>query len=193
MKGLKIGWAMTGSFCTLKSHLPIMQALTKENDVIPIFSFSVANLDTRFTKAHDFYNEVYEITQNKPITTIEDAEPIGPKELLDILVAAPCTGNTLAKLNNAITDTPVLMAIKAHLRNNRPVVLAVSTNDALGSNAANLGGLLFKKNIYFVPFSQDNHINKPRSLIADLGMIIPAMESALKGVQIQPIIKGETI
>ncbi|HEY8443432.1 MAG TPA: dipicolinate synthase subunit B [Clostridia bacterium] len=191
MKGLRIGWAMTGSFCTLKSHLPIMQSLTKDNNVIPIFSFSVASLNTRFTNAAEFFNEVYEITQNKPIITIEDAEPIGPKELLDILVVAPCTGNTLAKLNNAITDTPVLMAIKAHLRNNRPVVLSISTNDALGSNAANLGELLFKKNIYFVPFFQDNHVNKPRSLTADIDMIIPTMESALKGIQIQPIIKGE--
>ncbi|HEY8423815.1 MAG TPA: dipicolinate synthase subunit B [Clostridia bacterium] len=190
MKGLSIGWAMTGSFCTLRSFLPVMQELTKENNVIPIFSFSVAKLNTRFTKAVDFFNEVYEITQNKPIVTIEDAEPIGPKKILDILIIAPCTGNTLAKLNNAITDTPVLMAAKAHLRNERPLVLALSTNDALASNAVNIGGLLYKKNIYFVPFYQDDPVNKTRSLTADVDMIIPAMESALKGVQIQPIIEG---
>lgn len=191
MKGLNIGWAMTGSFCTLKNVLPIMQTLSKDNNVIPIFSFSVANINTRFTNAADFYNEVYEVTQNKPITTIEDAEPIGPKKMLDIIVVAPCTGNTLAKLNNAITDTPVLMAVKAHLRNDRPVVLALSTNDALSSNAANIGGLMYKKNIYFAPFYQDDYINKTRSLTADIDYIIPAMEMALKGIQIQPIIKGE--
>jgi dipicolinate synthase subunit B len=190
MKGLNIGWAMTGSFCTLKKHLPIIKTLSEHNNIIPIFSFSVANLDTRFTKAVDFYNEVYEIAKNKPIVTIEDAEPIGPQRLLDIVVVAPCTGNTLAKLNNAITDTPVLMAIKAHLRNDRPVVLALSTNDALSSNAVNIGGLLYKKNIYFAPFYQDDHLKKTRSITSDLESLIPTIELALQGVQIQPIIKG---
>jgi len=181
---------MTGSFCTLKNHLPIIKTLSEQNNIIPIFSFSVANLDTRFTKAANFYNEVYEIAKKKPIITIEDAEPIGPQKLLDIVVVAPCTGNTLAKLNNAITDTPVLMAIKAHLRNDRPVVLALSTNDALSSNAVNIGGLLYKKNIYFAPFFQDDHLKKTRSITSDLELIIPTIELALQGVQIQPIIKG---
>ncbi len=190
MSGKNIGWAMTGSFCTLKSFLPVMKSLTEKNNVVPIFSFSVASSNNRFTKAEEFFREVNDITHNKPIITIEDAEPIGPKKLLDILIVAPCTGNTLAKLNHAITDTPVLMAIKAHLRNDRPVLVALSTNDALSSNAVNLGGLIYKKNIYFVPVFQDDATNKTRSLTADIDLIIPATELALRGIQIQPIIKG---
>lgn len=190
MKGQNIGWAMTGSFCTLNSFLPVIKTLAENNNIIPVFSFSVANSNNRFTNASEFYQQVTDITHNKPIITIEDAEPIGPKKLLDILIVAPCTGNTLAKLNHAITDTPVLMAIKAHLRNDRPVVIAISTNDALSSNSVNIGGLIYKKNIFFVPMFQDDAVKKTRSITSDIDLIIPTTELALKGVQIQPIIKG---
>lgn len=181
---------MTGSFCTLNNYLPIMKELCKTNKVFPIFSEMVAKQDNRFTYAKDFFNTVAEICGNLPITTIVEAEPIGPKKLLDILIVAPCTGNTLAKLNHAITDTAVLMAIKAHLRNDKPVILAVSTNDALSMNAVNIGGLLNKKNIFFVPYYQDDPITKTRSITADADLIIPTVEFALKGIQIQPIVKG---
>lgn len=190
MKGQNIGWAMTGSFCTLNSFLPVIKTLAENNNIIPVFSFSVASSNNRFTSASEFYRQVMDITHNKPIITIEDAEPIGPKKLFDILIVAPCTGNSLAKLNHAITDTPVLMAIKAHLRNDRPVVIAISTNDALSSNSVNLGGLIYKKNIFFVPMFQDDAVKKTRSITSDIDLIIPTTELALKGVQIQPIIKG---
>lgn len=190
MSGKKIGWAMTGSFCTLKNYLPVMKTLAENNSILPIFSFSVASSNNRFVNAKEFYQQVWDIAHNQPITTIEDAEPIGPKKLLDVLIVAPCTGNTLAKLNNAITDTPVLMAIKAHLRNDRPVIIAVSTNDALSSNLVNIGGLMYKKNIFFVPMFQDDPKNKTRSMTSDIDLIIPTVESALNGIQIQPIIKG---
>mgnify|MGYP000874271971 CR=1 FL=1 len=190
MTGQNIGWAMTGSFCTLKNFLPVIKNLADKNNIIPIFSFAVASSNNRYTDAKEFYQEVEGITQKKPIVTIEDAEPIGPKKLLDVLIVAPCTGNTLAKLNHAITDTPVLMAIKAHLRNDRPIVIAVSTNDALSSNSVNIGGLINKKNIYFVPMFQDDAIKKTRSVTSDIDLIIATAELALKGIQIQPMIKG---
>ena len=190
MTGQNIGWAMTGSFCTLKNFLPVIKNLADKNNIIPIFSFAVASSNNRYTDAKEFYQEVEGITQKKPIVTIEGAEPIGPKKLLDVLIVAPCTGNTLAKLNHAITDTPVLMAIKAHLRNDRPIVIAVSTNDALSSNSVNIGGLINKKNIYFVPMFQDDAIKKTRSVTSDIDLIIATAELALKGIQIQPMIKG---
>lgn len=190
MNNKNIGFAITGSFCTFKKLLPFLKALKeKYAEITPIFSNAVAENDTRFYKAADFYQDVLDITGKHPIKTIVDAEPIGPKGLLDLLIIAPCTGNTLAKLNNAITDTPVLMATKAHLRNDKPVLIAVSTNDGLSANARNIGELLVKKNVYFVPFAQDNHITKKFSLVADFDLLLKATEAALKGEQLQPIIK----
>ncbi len=173
----RIGFAFTGSFCTLMAVYEQMAKLTDMCDkVVPIFSNSVANWDTRFVKADEFYDMVYKKTGTKPITTICEAEPIGPKKLLDAIVVAPCTGNTLAKLANGITDTPVLMAVKSHLRNNRPVVIAVSSNDALAANAKNIGELMNRKNIYIVPMEKDDPKGKPNSLVAHFDMIIPTLE-----------------
>ena len=172
LKGLKVGVAFTGSFCTFKTIYPQMQNLREEGaDVIPIFSYAAYETDTRFYKSNDFQKLVTDITGHKPLTSITDVEPIGPKGLLDILLIAPCTGNTLAKLNAGIADTPVTLAIKSHLRNNRPVVIGISTNDALANNFKNIGNLMNSKNIYFVPFGQDNHILKPNSMVAHFHLI----------------------
>lgn len=189
MENLTIGFALTGSFCTISEVLKQMKQLVDMgNKVVPILSFAVANTDTRFGKAEFFKEQIEEITGMKPIQTIEDAEPIGPKALLDVLVVSPCTGNTLSKLANAITDSPVTMACKAHLRNQRPVVIAVSTNDGLAANAKNLGILLNIRNVYLVPFGQDNPINKCNSLIADFSLTAETVEKALLGQQLQPIL-----
>ena len=148
------------------------------------------NIDTRFGKANDFIDQIETITNKKIINTIAEAEPIGPKSIIDVMVIAPCTGNTIAKLANAITDTTVLMASKAHLRNNKPVVIAISTNDGLGINARNLGLLLNAKNMYFVPFRQDNPKDKHNSVVAKMELIVPTIQKALEGKQIQPILLG---
>ena len=187
LKGKTIGFAITGSFCTFEAAMEQIKILQKNNIVIPILSFNAAAIDTRFYEAKKFKQDLIDITNFKPITTIADAEPIGPKKLLDILIIAPTTGNTLAKLANSITDTPVLMAAKAHIRNNRPLVLAVSTNDALSGTAKNIGHLLNYKNIYFVPMKQDDPIKKERSVVADFLLIDKTLELALEGKQIQPI------
>ncbi len=189
MNNLRIGYALTGSFCTLEEALKEMQTLKDAGAIItPIVSFAVANTDTRFGTAKYFHDRMAEITGREPIATIEDAEPIGPKKLLDVLVISPCTGNTLAKLANAVTDTPVTMAAKGHLRNKRPVVIAISTNDGLSANAKNLGMLLNTRNVYFVPFGQDNPVHKSNSLIADYTKLLPTIEQAALGEQIQPIL-----
>ncbi|MCL2847156.1 MAG: dipicolinate synthase subunit B [Firmicutes bacterium] len=188
MKGKRIGFAITGSYCTFNKTLQQMKMLSKHNEVFPIFSFSI-KADTRFFISSDFYQAVYNITGKKPIDTIVDAEPIGPNKSLDILLIAPCTGNTLAKLAYSITDTPVLMASKAHIRNDRPLVLAVSTNDALSGSAKNIGHLLNYRNIFFVPMSQDDPIKKTRSIVADFDLIESTLAEALQGRQIQPIYK----
>lgn len=189
LKGVKVGIAITGSFCTFETILVEIKRLVDEGaDVHPIMSFNASNFDTRFGTANEWKDRIREATGKEIISTIQGAESIGPKAYLDILVVAPCTGNTLAKLANAITDTPVSMAWKAHLRNNKPVVLGISTNDGLGANAKNLGILLNMKNVYFVPFGQDDAIKKCNSLIADYGMIIPTVLSALEGKQIQPLL-----
>jgi dipicolinate synthase subunit B len=191
MKNKRLGFAITGSFCTLQPILPVIKELAENNNfVLPILSYSVAETDTRFYKAKDFIKDVEAQAKIKPILTIAEAEPIGPKKALDLLIIAPCTGNTLAKLNNAITDTPVLMAAKAHLRNNRPVLIAVSTNDALSNNFCNIGSLLNKKNVFFVPFKQDDCLGKPFSLVADFSLIKEAAHAALEGKQLQPIVRG---
>ena len=190
LKGVKIGWALTGSFCNFQFVFPHIENIAKEGaDIYPIVSYSVDSFDTRFGKAEEWKNKLKEITGKDIISTIVDAEPVGPQLKMDIMVVAPCTGNTIAKLANAITDTPVTMACKAHLRNQRPLVLAIATNDALGANAKNIGLLLNTKNVYFVPFGQDDPINKPNSMIAHFDKIKLTLEEALKGKQIQPILE----
>jgi len=189
LEGIKIGFALTGSFCTFAKVFPEIEKLVSEGaDVYPIISDSVDKTDTRYGSATEWKNRLKVITGKDIISTIVAAEPIGPKGLLDILVVAPCTGKTLAKLANAINDTPVTMAVKAHLRNQKPVVIAVSTNDALGNNAKNLGVLMNSKNVYFVPFEQDDPDSKVNSLVARMDLLIPAVLEALQGKQIQPLL-----
>ena len=187
-KDLKIGFALTGSFCTFSKTLPIIKELVKEGaSVIPIMSYNAYELDTKFGKAEDFRNQIKEITGKEIIHTIQGAEPIGPKKMTDIMIIAPTTGNTIAKLTNGITDTPVTMSAKSHLRNENPLIIAVSTNDALSGSAQNIGILLNRRNYYFVPFKQDNPITKPRSMVFDETYIIKTIEYALKKEQIEPI------
>ena len=188
-ENLKIGFILTGSFCTFSKVIPKIKELKDMGaDILPIMSYNAYNLDTKFGKASDFINEIESITEKKIIHTIQEAEPIGPKGLTDIMVIAPCTGNTIAKLANDIIDTPATMAAKSHLRNNRPLVIGVSTNNGLSGNAENIGKLLNRKNYYFVPFKQDNPITKPRSLVFDFSYIIKTIEYALDGEQINPIL-----
>lgn len=189
MKEITAGYAFCGSFCTISDSLNELRNLaTTGINIIPIMSPIVYNTDTRFTEHISLQKRVREITGNEIIHTVEQAEPIGPRKLLDILIVAPCTGNTLGKLANGITDTSVTMAVKAHLRNGKPVVLAIATNDALSTSAKNIGILMNTKNIYFVPFSQDNALGKPTSMIADFSKISETIEYALNNSQIQPII-----
>ena len=185
---MKIGLCITGSFCTLKNIIEVLKALvTAGHDIMPIFSYNVSTLDTRFYKAKDFENDIIAITGKTPIKTIVDAEPMGTSKSVDLLLVAPCTGNTLSKIAHGITDTPVTMAVKATLRNNKPVVISVSSNDALGANARNIGSLLNTRNIFFVPFGQDDSTKKPNSLIADTSLILPTCEKAMEGKQLQPL------
>lgn len=190
MKNQTVGFAICGSFCTFKKVVPQIKKLVEEGyKVIPIMSPISYTTDTRFGKAVDFISEIEEITKEKIIYTIKDAEPIGPKMLLDALIIAPCTGNTLGKLANGISDTSVTLATKAHLRNQRPVIIAVSTNDALGTSAKNIGLLMNGKNIYFVPMKQDDYINKPNSIVADFDYIPTTLNFVLENTkQIQPIL-----
>ena len=190
LEGKKIGFALTGSFCTFKKVIEELKEIKKEKaDIVPIMSFNSYHLDTKFGKAEEFIKEIKEITEKEEIIhTIQGAEPIGPKRLTDIMVIAPCSGNTIAKLANGITDSPVLMAAKSHLRNNNPVVLAISTNDGLSGSAENIGKLLNRTNYFFVPFKQDNPITKPRSLVADFKYLIPTIEKALDREQVEPIL-----
>ncbi|MBE7056161.1 MAG: dipicolinate synthase subunit B [Ruminococcaceae bacterium] len=186
---MKIGFAITGSFCTHSAALSTVEDLVKKGaDVYPIVSSIVNETGTRFFESGVVVSELERITGHKVISTIEKAEPIGPRKLLDVVCVAPCTGNTLGKMAGGITDTAVLMACKAHLRNQRPVVLAVSTNDGLGASAKNIGHLMTCKNIYFVPFRQDDPINKPMSLVARFDLVPATIECALEGKQIQPIL-----
>lgn len=189
VKGKHIGVAFTGSFCTYAKVFRELQKLADEGAWIQtIFSDAAGTIDSRFGKAEDFVKKAEEITGRKPMMTISEAEPIGPGSLLDILVLFPCTGNTIAKLANGITDTPALMAAKAHLRNNKPLLISISTNDALGMNMKNIGLLLNAKNIYFIPFGQDDPEKKPNSMIARTELLIPSLEAALEGRQYQPVI-----
>lgn len=184
---MNIGFAMCGSFCTFSKVFPAMETLATDHKVIPIFSTAASTIDTRFGEAKSFITFAERVCNRSVIRTISDAEPIGPKKLLDALVIAPCTGNTLAKLAHGIADGPVTMAAKSHLRNGRPVIVAVSTNDALGAAAENIGKLLARKNYYFVPFRQDDAENKPTSMVADFSLIPETVAAALDGRQLQPI------
>jgi len=184
-----VGIAITGSFCTYSKVFPQIEQLVKENaNVFTIFSERSQTTDTRFGDANSFLKMAEEITGNKPIITLTEAEKLGPNNLLDIIAIAPCTGNTLAKMANGITDTTVLMAVKGLLRNNKPVVIGMSTNDALSNNLKNIGTMINKKNIFFIPFGQDNYKNKPNSMVADFSLIIPTLEEALDSRQLQPVI-----
>lgn len=190
-KDLRVGFAFCGSFCTMSKALDALeQTAARFGPVTPIVSEAVASTDTRFGAAHDFMREMERICGRRVIDTVAGAEPIGPKGLLDALVICPCTGNTLAKLAHGVTDTSVTMAAKAHLRNGRPLVIAVSTNDGLGASAPNLGMLLGRKNVYFVPFGQDDCAGKPASLVADFSLVGDTVEAALRGEQIQPLLLG---
>lgn len=184
-----VGFAICGSFCTFKEVLAELEQVSKEfTTVIPILSEISAKTDTRFGTAEEHIQKITELCGRKPLTSIKEVEPFGPKKLLDLIIVAPCTGNTLGKLSQGITDSTVTMAVKAHLRNGRPVLLAVSTNDGLGASGRNIMDLMQRKHIYMVPFGQDDPVTKPTSLKADMSKIIPAAQAALDGVQIQPVL-----
>jgi dipicolinate synthase subunit B len=188
LAGKRIGFAVTGSFCTYKQVMPVIEELVSIGaDVLPIVSFTAASIDTRFIKAEDLRKFLKETTKHEILDSLVEVEPIGPKKLLDLVIIAPCTGNTLAKLALGITDTPVVMAAKSHLRNSRPVLIAISTNDALAANAKNLGLLLNTRNVYFVPYRQDDSAGKNTSIVADMSKIIEAACLALEGKQMQPV------
>lgn len=187
--GKKIGCAMTGSFCTFSKVFEVWRMIAEANaEILPIMSFNASETDTRFYPAEMAKSIFEEISRSKILNTINAVEPIGPKQLLDLLIIAPCTGNTLAKIANGIFDTPVTLAVKSHLRNERPVLIAVSTNDALGTNAINIGKLMNMKHIFFVPFRQDDPVNKPNSCVADFEKIPESAVLALKNMQIQPVL-----
>lgn len=186
---LTVGLGITGSFCTFSRILEVTGRLVEEGaHVIPIYSHTAQSLDTRFMEAEVFLEKMEQLTGERGVRTIPQAEPIGPKCSLDAMVIAPCTGNTMAKLCNGIVDSPVLMAAKAHLRNERPLIIGMSTNDALGMNLKNIGMLMNMKHIYFIPFGQDNHTEKPRSMIAHMNLLEDTMDAALAGKQLQPIV-----
>lgn len=185
---MNVGFAMCGSFCTYTQVFPIMELLSRDYQVTPVFSEAAYTVDSRFGTAKEHIETVLDICGCAPLHTIAQVEPIGPKKLFDILVVAPCTGNTLAKLAHGIADGPVTMAVKSHLRNGRPVLLAVSTNDALGTAAENIGKLMARKHYYFVPYGQDDAAKKPTSMVADFTQIPQALTAALEGRQLQPVI-----
>lgn len=189
MNDFKAGFAVCGSFCTFSKVIPEMQKLADKGiDIYPIMSEIAYSTDTRFGKSETFRKQIEEICSRKIIYDIKDAEPVGPKKMLDILIIAPCTGNTLAKLSNGIADTSVTLAAKAHLRNQRPILIGVSTNDALGAAAKNIGNLMNCKNIFFIPMKQDDCVNKPNSVVADFTKIYDATLKALEGIQLQPVL-----
>lgn len=188
MEKIKLGYAMTGSFCTLDKSIREMAKLAAQNyDILPIMSENVYTVSTRFGKAHDIVTRVENIAHKSVIHTVSGAEPIGPHQMCDVLLVAPCTGNTLSKIALGITDTPVTMAVKSQLRIGAPVVLCVASNDALGASAENVGKLLNRRNVYFVPLSQDDPQKKPNSLVAHFELIPQSIELALEGRQLQPI------
>ena len=187
MKDLKVGFVLTGSFCTFSRAIEQMKQLKDDGcEILPVMSYHAYGIDSRFGKAKDFIHKIEQITGKDVICTIDQAEPIGPKKLTDVMVIAPCTGNTLAKLALGITDTPAVMAAKSHLRGEKPLILAVATNDALKASAQNIGRLMNTKNIYFVPMKQDDPEKKPTSVIADFNYVLPAAIASLEGKQLQP-------
>lgn len=191
LAGIKIGWALSGSFCNFQYVFPEIEKLAKQGaDIYPIISYAVDSFDTRFGTADDWKAKLRDITGKELISTIIEAEPVGPKLGLDLLIVAPCTGNTIAKLANAITDTPVTMACKAHLRNQKPLLLAIATNDGLGANGKNIGLLMNMKNVYFVPYGQDDPTGKENSLISDFEKIQTSIEEALSKKQLQAVLKN---
>ena len=185
---MNIGFALCGSFCTYAQVFPVLETLVQEHTVIPIFSQAAFTTDSRFGSHRTFVEWAEKLCDHEAFHTIEQVEPIGPKKLLDALIVAPCTGNTLAKLSHSIADGPVTMAVKSHLRNGRPVVVAISTNDALSGAAENIGRLMVRKHYYFVPFRQDDPHKKPTSIVADFSLIPQTLSDALEGRQIQPIL-----
>ncbi len=190
LEGVKIGYAFTGSFCTLAKSFDIMQQFIDEGAIVtPIMSENVYGTDTRFGKAADFIARAEEMCRTPVMHLVTETEVIGPKNMLDIMVVAPCTGNTIGKLANGINDTAVTMAVKATIRNAKPIVVAVSTNDGLSGSAKNIGMLLNYKNFFFVPFEQDDSVKKPNSLVAKFNLILPTVKMALRGVQIQPVLR----
>jgi dipicolinate synthase subunit B len=194
MKKLSIGFALTGSFCTFERAIAQMEELVRRGyEVLPVLSFNVCGMDTRFMAAHDLRERVQRITGHEPIDTLTAAEPIGPKRMCDVYVVAPITCNSLSKLANGQFDTPAMLGAKSHLRNEKPLVLAVSTNDGLGAAAQNIGRLLQWRNVYFVPFGQDDPIKKPRSLVADFEQIPRTIAAALAGIQLQPMLTAPKI
>ncbi len=191
MESKTIGFAVCGSFCTHAKAIQALEAVrARYQRVIPIVSETVAATDTRFGNAHDLMREMERICDHRVISTVKAAEPIGPQGLLDLLIIAPCTGNTLGKLAHGVADTSVTLAAKAHLRNNRPILLAPSTNDGLGASAQSIGTLLARKYIYFVPFRQDDPVGKPASVVADFTLVADAAAAALEGRQLQPVLLG---
>lgn len=187
---MTVGFALCGSFCTFSQVFPVMEQLSREYQLLPIFSPAACTVNSRFGTAASHIQRATEICGTSPLHTIQEVEPIGPKKLLDALVIAPCTGNTLAKLSHGVADTAVTMAAKSHLRNGRPVILAISTNDALAGAAENIGRLLVRKNYYFVPFGQDDAQAKPTSLVADFTQLPQTLALALQGKQLQPLLLG---
>lgn len=185
---MTLGFAMCASLCTFSAAFSAMEVLCKEHTLIPIFSENARSIDSRFGTAQEHLRRAEAICGRSPLCTIAQVEPIGPKKMLDALIIAPCTGNTLAKLARGIADTPVTMAAKSHLRNGRPVIIAVSTNDALAGAAENIGKLLCRKNLYFVPFGQDDPAGKPTSMVADFSQLPQTLAQAMEGKQIQPIL-----
>lgn len=185
---MKIGFAMCGSFCTYAKVFPVMAQLAEKHDIVPIFSAASYEVDSRFGTAQAHVEKTEQLCRGRVLHTIEEVEPIGPKKLLDALIIAPCTGNTLAKLAHSIADTPVTMAAKSHLRNGRPVIVAVSTNDALAGALENIGRLMNRKHYYFVPFGQDDPTGKPTSMVADFSLIPQTLELAMEKEQLQPIL-----
>lgn len=191
MEQLSVGFACCGSFCTMARAMEALKELAEQYSTLyPIASETMAATDTRFGRARDFLDQMEELCGRPVISTVAAAEPVGPKKLLDVLVICPCTGNTIGKLANGITDTAVTMAAKAHLRNGRPVVIAMATNDGLSGAIRNIGALLGRKNYYFVPFRQDDPAGKPSSLVADFGLLGETVRAALEGRQIQPMLLG---
>lgn len=191
MEKKKLGFALCGSYCTFGKVLPEMKKLAEKYELVPIMSENSYETDTRFGTAEDFIKKITEICGRAPLHSIVEVEPIGPKKLIDLMLIAPCTGNTIAKLAAGISDSAVTQAAKSHLRNERPLIIAVSTNDALSGNAKNIGALLATKNVYFVPMKQDDPQGKPRSVVADFSRMIDAIAEAEEGNQVQPIFLTE--